>query len=62
LSRVHLLEDEARPALGVPLVHVGHHRLADVNVGEALVADVVHLLAQLRVATADHQHLESGGK
>lgn len=56
-SCINLLEGEAWPTFSISLVHMGHHSLTDVNVGQMLVADIVKLFTQLRVAATDYQHL-----
>lgn len=56
-SCVNLLEGEAWPTFSISLVHMGHHSLTDVNVGQVLVANIIKLFTQLRVAATNYQHL-----
>lgn len=59
LGGVHLLEGQVWASLSIPLVHMGYHRLADVNVGQMFVANIIQLLTQLRVTATYHQYLDN---
>lgn len=60
LGGIHLMEGKVWSALCISLVHVSHYGLADVYVSQVFVANVIQLLTQLRVTTADDQNLQGG--
>ena len=57
LSDIHFLKGHLFPLLGIALSHLSDDGVADVDVGDAVVAHIIHVFAEPRVPTANHQHL-----